>query len=71
MNQIEDEFLDSLSNDLCKILRKRSVGEDLTGKEIILSLIYREELKDLTALIEEKMKQMRNVSRVTDSHKEE
>jgi hypothetical protein len=61
-----DKYLDSLSDSLCEILRKRSTGEELTGKEIILSLIYQEEVLQLEQIIEEKMKNTKNVSRVTD-----
>ena len=61
-----DKYLDSLSECLCEILRKRSTGEELTGKEIILSLIYQEEVLQLEQIIEEKMKNTKNVSRVTD-----
>jgi hypothetical protein len=61
-----DKYLDSLTDSLCEILRKRSTGEELTGKEIILSLIYQEEVLQLEQIIEEKMKNTKNVSRVTD-----
>ena len=61
-----DKYLDSLSDSLCEILRKRSTREELTGKEIILSLIYQEEVLQLEQIIEEKMKNTKNVSRVTD-----
>lgn len=61
-----DKYLDSLSDSLCEILRKRSTGEELTGKEIILSLIYQEEILQLEQIIEDKMKNTKNVSRVTD-----
>ena len=61
-----DKYLDSLSDSLCEILRKRSTGEELTGKEIILSLIYQEEVLQLEQIIEEKITNTKNVSRVTD-----
>lgn len=64
-----DKYLDSLTDSLCEILRKRSTGEELTGKEIILSLIYQEEVLQLEQIIEEKMKNTKNVSRVTDKEK--
>ena len=64
-----DKYLDSLSDSLCEILRKRSTGEELTGKEIILSLIYQEEVLQLEQIIEEKRKNTKNVSRVTDKEK--
>lgn len=64
-----DKYLDSLSDSLCEILRKRSTGEELTGKEIILSLIYQEEVLQLEQIIEEKITNTKNVSRVTDKEK--
>ena len=63
-----DKYLDSLSDSLCEILRKRSTGEELTGKEIILSLIYQQEIIQLEELIEKKIA-TKNVSRVTDNKK--
>jgi hypothetical protein len=64
-----DKYLDSLTDSLCEILRKRSTGEELTGKEIILSLIYQEEVLQLEQIIEEKMQSTKNVSRATDKEK--
>ena len=64
-----DKYLDSLSDSLCEILRKRSTGEELTGKEIILSLIYQEEVLQLEQIIEEKITNTKNVSRVIDKEK--
>ena len=69
MNQF-DKYLDSLTDSLCGILRKRSTGEELTGKEIILSLIYREEILQLEDIIEKKMKNNLIVSRATDNKEE-